>query len=170
MPENQSAYHLFFEAMKINEKIKERREHLGLSDTDIVERTNISIYEFGDIEAYPDELITVTYLKEVKELCVILKFDVFELFGISSHYPLKSEKETNHINYTLPRQKLIKKKREELKLSQEELGDNIGFNIIAIEEMEKDEEFLEKWTMELIIKLAKELKLPLNSLIIWNSK
>ena len=143
---------------------------MGLSDTDIVEKTNISICEFGDIEAYPDELVTVTFLKEVKELCVILKFDVFELFGISSHYPLKNEGETNHIDHTLPRHKLIKKKREELGLSQEELGDNLGFYTIAIEEMEKDEEFLERWTMELIIKLAKELKLSLNSLIIWNVK
>jgi len=154
--------------MRINEKIKARRELLELTDTDVVEKTNISIDEYYDIEAYPDEVFTVTYLSELKQLFIVLDFDLFELFKLPPFFPFRKEERNLEFAHKLPRHRLIKKRREELKLSEEELGSIIGFYPKAITEMEQDENFLESWTLELIIKLAKALKLPLDSLVAWN--
>ena len=156
--------------MNINEKIIERREHLGLTDTDIVEKTNISIDEYYDIEAYPDEIFTVTNLRELKQLCIALDLDLFKLFKLSPFFPFKKEERNLEIAHNFPRHHLIKKRREELKLSQEELGELIGFEPIAVTHMEQDETYLESWSLELVIILTKALKLPLDSLVKWNPK
>ena len=159
-----------FYIMKINEKIKKAREKLGLIDTDIVEKTDISIDEYCDIESYPDEIFTVTDLKELKQLCIVLGFDLFELFRLSPFFPFEKDDRNFEFAYKFPRHHLIKKRREELKLSEEELGALIGFEPIAIKNMEQDETFLESWTLELIVKLAKALRLPLDSLVAWAPK
>jgi DNA-binding XRE family transcriptional regulator len=148
---------------KINEKITQKRENLGMSDTYVSSKIGITIDEYFDIETYPDEIFTVTSLREVKSLLNLLSLDFFELFEIECAFC--DQKKPFLEEYLLPRNELVKKRRLAKRMSTEELGDRIGFYEIAISNMEKDENFLEGWVIENITNLANELDIPIQILL-----
>ena len=148
---------------EINEQIAQRREALGLSDTYVSSKIGITIDEYFDIELYPDEIFTVTNLREVKLLLNLLSLDFFELFEIECAFC--DLKKPFISDYLLPRNELIKKTRIAKKMSAEELGDRVGFYEIAITNMEKDKDFLEEWVIVNITNLANELDIPIQILV-----
>jgi hypothetical protein len=148
---------------KINEKITQKRQNLGLSDTYVSSKIGITIDEYFDIETYPDEIFTVTILREVKSLLNLLTLDFFELFEIECAFC--DLKKFFNSEYLLSRNELIKKKRLAKSISPKELGDRLGFYEVAIAKMEKDENFLEGWVIENIANLANELDIPFQILI-----
>jgi DNA-binding XRE family transcriptional regulator len=148
---------------KINEKITQKRENLGMSDTFVSSKIGITIDEYFDIEAYPDEIFTVTSLREVKSLLNLLSLDFFELSEIQCAFC--AQKKPFLEEYFLPRNELIKKKRLGKGMSPEELGDILGFYEITITNMEKDANFLEEWVIENIANLANELDIPIQILL-----
>jgi len=152
--------------MKINQKIKQRREELGISIDEITDQTGLDEEDFEDIETYADELITSTDLSEVRHLCEILNFKLLELFDLPPNFPLENEEDAKTwLNCTLPRHQLIEQRREELGLSQKQLAEQVGFYTVAVREMEKNPDFLESWSMEHIIELAETLKVPIEILL-----
>jgi len=60
---------------------------------------------------------------------------------------------------------MIRARRANLGLTQDQLGDLIGFETVAIVNMEKDPDFLESWSGELIVELAGYLEVPAQVLL-----
>jgi transcriptional regulator with XRE-family HTH domain len=142
--------------------IKARREALGLSDVQVGERTGLSVYEYGDIEQYADEIFSVTDLRQVRVLCQVLGIDLFELFDLTCEFCGQNQLSTD---YLLPRNELVRKQRLALGMSEEQLGDDIGFEARTVQYLEEDKDHLEGWSYELIEELAKLLKLPVQILL-----
>lgn len=142
----------------INEKIKARRLELGLRDVEVARQTRLSIYEYGDIESHAHEVFLVAPLYHVKKLCTALKMDFFMLFEQSCAF---CEGGVPHMDdYWMRRSSLVRKKREALGLSAEELGDSVGFYGTEIELMETYTAHLESWVIENIFELATQLQIP----------
>lgn len=142
--------------------IKARREALGLSDVQVSERTGLSVYEYGDIEQYADEVYSVTDLRQARVLCQVLGIDLFELFDLKCEFCGQAQLSAN---YSLPRNEVIRKQRLALGISEEQLGDDIGFEARTVQYLEEDKDHLEGWSFELIEELAKLLMLPLQVLL-----
>lgn len=142
----------------INEKIKARRLELGLRDLEAARQARQSIYEYGDIESYADEVFVVVPLYHVKKLCSVLKTNFFTLFEIPCAFC--EEGATHQDDYWLRRDFLVHKKREALGLSTEELGDRVGFYGTEIELIETYTAHLESWVIENILELAAQLQIP----------
>lgn len=149
--------------MQINQQIRERRLLLGLTDCDVANESNISIAEYNDIEAYPDELYTVVHLQVVKRICDVLSINLMDLLGLGCRF---CEDGQPFIEiYLLSRNLLISKQRTKLGLSLDDVGNQIGFESRAIERMENESDFLDKWCLENIDNLSKALCIPLQILL-----
>lgn len=144
-------------------RIKKRRENLGLSYTYVASQINQSQASYWDMEMDKTEVFSVTPLSSIKALCKLFSVSFFDLFGLRCDFCQKGKPFDQ--DYLLPRNELIKKRREALGLSREELGDRVGFYEIAIISMEEDPDYLETWVLENIIHLGKELKIPLQILL-----
>jgi len=141
-----------------NKLIKSRREALGLTDVQVAEATGLSIHEYGDIERHADEIFTVTELRQVRKLATNVGIELFQLFDLNCAFC--EQQQSSQQEYSLPRNELIRRQRTALGLTQDLLGDEIGFEVVAIQDMETREDFLEDWSFELIRNLAKILKTP----------
>jgi len=147
----------------INEKIKLLRLQLNLSESEVARRIRQSIYEYGDIESHPSEIFSVVPVYHIKKLCTVLQTDIFKLFDISCSFC--EENTTQHEDYFLRRDLLIHKRRNELGITSEELGDKIGFYENEIILIETYTAHLESWVLENISELANQLKIPLQILL-----
>jgi DNA-binding XRE family transcriptional regulator len=149
--------------MDVNEKIKRRRKELGLSDTEVANKVGLSIHEYGDVEQHADEIFAVVELLRVKEICQMLKFDFFELFDMNCSFCREGNQHLE--SYSLPRNDLIRKRRIEMGLSVEELGDRIGFEETAVKDMEKDTDYLETWPINYVKDLSAITSVPFQILL-----
>ena len=141
--------------MKINETIKQARIACGLNDRELADHLGITISEYMDIEFHEDELASVVDLHVVRQLCQILQLDAYDLLRIPEDNCSTDQK----------RNELIISQMNKLGISNEDLADRIGFEVVAVEEMQADPDFLEKWTYNLIKELAKVLELPIQCLL-----
>jgi transcriptional regulator with XRE-family HTH domain len=152
----------------VTKKIVTRRKELGFTDKEVASQCGLSIHEYYDIELHSDEIFTVTSLRSVKKLCSILKFDFFELFEIPCAFC--EENKAFAEEYRLPRNELIRKRRDWKGLSAEELGDRIGFHQAEIHKLETDPEHLESWPLSFILELASQLDAPIQVLLALRCK
>ncbi|MBU2714253.1 helix-turn-helix domain-containing protein [Zooshikella harenae] len=146
--------------MSISEKLKRRRISLGMTDLELSKKSGLTIYEYGDLESFDDELETVLDLKRLKQLLAVLQTNYFDFFEAS-----KSNLGQFNSLVDMPRNKLIKTRREQLNKSKSELSDDIGFYEYVIDSMESEEDFLENWCIENIKQLAKALNIPVELLM-----
>lgn len=146
-----------------NERIKARRLSLRLADVEVAQKSGLSIHEYCDIEKLKDEILTVTPLSDVKRLCETLNLSVFEILGIECDYCTRRSKVDNGARLT--RERLIRMAREEVGLSEFDLGEQLGFEPEAIHEMEQDPKFLENWPIVHISNLAMAIDVPLQDLL-----
>jgi DNA-binding XRE family transcriptional regulator len=102
-------------------------------------------------------------LHALRSICAALGLDILTLFGIECHFCAGNCPDADL--FRLGRNELISRRREAVGLTREQLGDRIGFETTAIEEMERDPAFLEQWSVELILELAKELRIPEHALL-----
>ena len=149
--------------MNVNEKIKVRRQELGLTDVEVAKLAGLSIQDYSSIEMHVDEIVLYPHLYEVKEILKILKIDFFDLFEM--HCDFCEEGKQYLKDYSLPRNELIHKRRIEMGLSASELGDRIGFEESAINDMEKDPNYLETWAIDFINDLSRVIDVPLQILL-----
>ncbi len=149
--------------MNVNEKIKARREELGLKDSEIAKQISLTWNEYFDIELHQHEILQVVELRRVKTLCQVLNFEFSELFEMRCHFCEEGKQYLK--DYSLPRNELIHKRRTEMGLSASELGDQIGFEEAAVNDMEKDQNYLETWAIDYIRDLSRVIDVPLQILL-----
>ena len=142
----------------INEKIKTRRLELKLSEAAAAHQARLSIYEYGDIECYADEVFTSVPLYHVKKICTSLKIDFLAFLEIPCAFC--SDKKDHSDDYWLRRNSLIKKRREIIGLSPEDLGNKVGFNSKEVDLIETYTAHLESWAIEKIFELAAQIQIP----------
>jgi DNA-binding XRE family transcriptional regulator len=135
---------------------------LNLKDTQVAQRAGLSIDEYFDVELHPDEIYTVTPLGTVKNLAHVLGFDFMSLFEMPCPFCCGA---IVLDDYSLPRNVLIRKKRENKGLSADQLGDRIGFATVAVNNMEADPAFLETWALVYIQELAEAIDVPFQVLL-----
>jgi transcriptional regulator with XRE-family HTH domain len=151
--------------MRAHEVIRKAREQAGLSDTDIAARSGLSLYEYGDIETYADEFTTAISLAAAKAICRAVHLHLSDVIALE---PLG--RDAGHLAVPsdlagLPRNVLLRKRREALGLSLNQLADAIGFEDIVIERAEANSDLLETLPIRVVADLAASLQLPLRSLI-----
>jgi len=143
--------------MRANEKIKNRRLEVGLSEVEAAQRSGLSTDGYWDVELYDDEIFEVVNLKNVKQLCSVFELDPFELFELECAFcagaPFLQD-------YLLPRNEIVRRHRLANGWSTEVLGDKIGFYTQAIDDIETDPEYLDSWSVNLVRELASHLGAP----------
>jgi len=164
MPANPQIQPQSISAMKTNELITSRRTELGLQRKEVAERAGIGADAYRDIECYEDEAFTAVELRHLKAICRVLGLRLEDLIQISGELFERIDVGTE----ATPRNVLVSRARVALGLSQDELGDLIGFETIAIRGMEADQDYLEGWPIDLLRELSTVLRLPFESLL-WPS-
>jgi len=131
---------------------------LGFGEVEVAERCGLSVYEYGDIEQHRNEFFDVVHLRQARCLCEVLGLDPFAVFDLDCAFCTGDTVPRD--DFSLPRNELVRKMRVARRFSQDELGDEIGFETAAIENMENDPDFFESWSIELVSDLAAILKIP----------
>jgi transcriptional regulator with XRE-family HTH domain len=149
--------------MKPNEVIQIRREALGLKLEDVAATAALGVSAYWDIELHEDEAYSVANLSHLRAILKLLGLDMLPLFDIDCEF-CKNQGLRLDL-FDVPRSDLVTRRRVELGLTREQLGDLVGFEIIAIEWMEQGSDFLESWSIELIQDLANALSLPVHALL-----
>jgi transcriptional regulator with XRE-family HTH domain len=149
--------------MKPNQQIRNQREQLRLTEADVAAKAGLTRSAYRDIEWYEDEAYTATPLRALRAIGEILELDLLSLFGI--HCALCSGDRSVTEMFRVPRNTLIAERRAALGLTREQLGDDLGFETIAVEELEQDPDYVDRWPIELIQQLATQLRLPMTPLL-----
>src|SRR6266545_1981642 len=111
--------------VSISEAIRKARERLNLSEAGVAARTGLSPNEYFDLENHDDEAVDVVHLREVKKVAGVLHLDLLGLFGIRCMVCEHPEPPTPDPHVT--RNELVRRTREAMGLSQDDLGDRVGF-------------------------------------------
>ncbi|MDJ0946287.1 MAG: helix-turn-helix transcriptional regulator [Kiloniellales bacterium] len=142
---------------QVNELIREKRKALGLPEAEISESCGLSIMEYHDLEAYPDEAFAVLRLGNLLCVCDRLDLEIGQLFGWQAGARL-SHGEMAHKD-------IISRIRESRGLSVAELSDAAGVKEQGIEQAETDTSTLLAWPVEFVKALADALQLSPMDLI-----
>ena len=151
--------------MRAHELIRQARERAGLSAEEVAARVGLSAPEYIDVETHPDEFIEVIAVSEARALCDELGLQLAE---VVAGEPLEANLSTKpHADRTMvPRDVRIRQKREALGISVAELAFAIGFEDVAVENIEADEQYLDSLPIAVVAELAWKLSLPLTCLIL----
>ena len=147
----------------INERIKLRRMELGVTDVALAKEVGLSIEEYSDVERHADELFSTVELHTAKKICESLKLDFFFLLKMRCAFCEEGRPYSDE--YSRRRDELIRIRRNQLGLTVEALGDCIGFETVAVNNMESDPNYLETWPVRFIDDLADALDVPLQILV-----
>ena len=142
---------------QVNEMIRERREALGLSEARISESCGLSLVEYHDLEAYPDEAFTVLRLGNLICVCDSLDLEIGELFGW--------EADVGQSHEVVEYKDFISRIRQSRGLSVAELSNAAGVKEQGIVEAEMDTSALLVWPVEFVKALADALQLSPMDLI-----
>jgi len=143
--------------MRANERIRDRRIELGLSDVEVARRSGLSIHEYCDAEWHDNELLAVVNLRNLKQLCLVLDLDPFDVLEFKCAFCTGS----GYLpEYHLPRNEIVRRQRLVKGWSVKELGDKIGFYEEVIQHIEIDADYLDSWSANLVKDLAKHLDVP----------
>lgn len=148
--------------MKPNEFLRSRRESLGLTDGDVAARAGMTIHEYGDIEQHEKESTDVVSLRQLRRVLSVLESSIPLFLGSIEIAPPASTQEIQY--FYASRADLIKKSREAMGIAPKDLAETLGYDVDAINALENDPTFLDEWPLELIGRLAQELRLPLRVL------
>jgi transcriptional regulator with XRE-family HTH domain len=149
--------------VNVAQRIKHRREELGLTDSYVALNCGLSTHEYWDIEHHADEICEVAQLAAVKKILKILRADFFDFFSAPCFFC--EERKGSLEDYQRPRNELIRAWREKKGWSREELGDRVGFYEVEMQNLENDPNHIESWCLADIQLLATELDLPLQYLL-----
>jgi transcriptional regulator with XRE-family HTH domain len=141
----------------IPEQIVTRREELGLSEVDVAEACGMSIYEYGDVEAYDNELVQQVDLSHAKRLCRVLNLDFLTLVGAGKDTTDRQAEDSNAGR--MLRNEIFQQARLRLGLSVEHVADVVGYEPIAIESIETDPNDIETRSVKLFLDLCQVLQL-----------
>lgn len=151
--------------MNISDRVSERRESLDISAEDMAQRLRINFPSYLDIEGYNEELMELVDLYVVKKLVKILQFDLLNLLQIECGFC--GQGRLFESDYYLSRPELIQKRREKMRLTQEQLGEKINFYAGEMAFLEKYTAHLESWRIDDILNLANTIDVPPQILFDW---
>lgn len=140
-----------------NDVIRARRESLGLSEVSISEKCGLSIMEYHDLEAYPDEAFSALKLENILCVCDQLGLKIGELFNWES--------DVSQLTASEDQENFIIRCRRIRGLSVTELSDASGVKEEGIVEAEADVSALLTWPIEFVKALADALQVPPMDLI-----
>jgi transcriptional regulator with XRE-family HTH domain len=149
--------------MATNEVFRNARTKLGLTQAEVARRSGLSVNEYSDVEHHGDEALRVVHLRSLRSLSEVLQLDLVKVFGIECAFCGK--KEASRVGAARPRNEVIREARAGLALSQADLADRIGFEPRIVERMEANPDFLEGWSLELVVSLAGVLKVQAQVLL-----
>lgn len=118
--------------MRPNERVKERRLGLGLTENEIASRLGISVSAYADLEDYEHEIFDQVSVARANQLCAILGLDLCDLLGIRGDGAPSSINDEN-------RSTMVRSARDRLKLSTAALAESTGFAASMIESLERDD-------------------------------
>jgi len=145
--------------VNVGERIRARRESLGLGAALVAASAGLSADEYDDVEMHDDELVQVVQLRHARKLCDALQLDLLVLAGVVCGHTGAP------VSGATARNELVRAQRAALGLSQAQLGDLIGFETSAIAAMEDDPDYLDGWSIELVVELSGHLRLPPQALL-----
>jgi len=134
--------------MKLNEHLRSARLRLGLSEQTLAERSELTIYELGDVEARPDELLTTITSQAALRLCRELGVDVCDLLGLGSTSDLSQEELKAYLHRI----------RKASGLTSVELDDLIGYEEGFVQKLEDGSVDLAEYPLQLAMDIADETK------------
>lgn len=143
--------------MNVNEMLLAERTKLGLTNAEVARRAGLSLDEYRDLEQHADEAVRVLHLRNLRLLCAVLGLDPLDLLGITCAFCAGTAADL------VPgggRHEVVRTRRVALGLSQEDLAEHIGFESGVVGDIERDPEYLEGWSAELVLSLARVLEVP----------
>lgn len=143
--------------MTVNELLRAQRTRLGLAETEVARRAGLSLDEYRDVEQHEDEALQVLHLRKLRLLCSVLALDPFDLFDVPCAFCAGTDAGL------VPggrRHEVVRSRRVALGLSQDDLAERIGFEVGVVDDIERDPDYLEGWSVELVLSLARVLAVP----------
>lgn len=139
----------------IGKFIEQKRSALGISDEVFMRALGLSSMELYDLEAYEDELMSVFSLAHARAVSSILGMpiaDLLETCGwISNGTDSAATPET--------RSDMIAKAQLRCGLTDDELADAIGFDVVVVTKLKMAPSFIETLPLRTILELATALNL-----------
>ncbi len=143
--------------MTVNELLRDQRTRLGLTEAEVAGRAGLSLDEYRDVEQHEDEAVQVLRLRNLRLLCSVLALDPLDLFGVPCAFCARTD---SGLVSGGGRQEVVRSRRVALGWSQAELAERIGFEAGVVDDIERDPEYLEGWSVELVLSLAQVLGVP----------
>lgn len=106
--------------MEYGDRVRERREALGITEGEAETCLDINSHWYWDLEHFDDELTMTLSLAQVSRLCTLLRMEPFELLG--------EEPPQRHVSPAELRDLV----REDCRLRQwsvEEFGEHVGWDV-----------------------------------------
>lgn len=141
----------------VNERFRAQRTRLGLTEAEASGRAGLSLDEYRDVEQHKDEAAQVLHLGNLRLLCSVLGLDPLDLFGIPCAFCAGTD---TGLGDRRGREEVVRTRRVALGLSQADLAERIGFEAGVVNDIERDPEYLEGWSVELVLSLAQVLEVP----------
>lgn len=139
-------------SVPVHSLIKQQREQLGITESELARRIGVSEGEYRDLESYDDELVMVLPLKNARLLAGALGFDLATLLVAGS--------QRGGSNATAgPRNVVLADARNSLGVSMSKMADDIGFEEVFVQNIEESDYALECFPYEVVKIVAKYLKL-----------
>lgn len=142
--------------LSISKLIKVRRIELGISEITFAEILGISLDSYLDIERYPEEFFTQISLSNAKTICKYVNLKLLDIVEVK--FP--ELKEINSVTESIPIRDLFKQRRSELGLTTETLADMIGYNEVAVLEVESEENGIDSLAIDDVVGLLTILGIP----------
>lgn len=136
--------------MKVNERIREARLKSGYAEAELAQRTGLTVYELGDVEARPDEFSTTITSQSAIQLCRELKLSPSELLDFA---------DTN-VPVSLELSGYVQQIRRLAELTPTQLDDLLGYERGFVEKVETGAVDLRNYPLELAFNIADHTHSP----------
>jgi DNA-binding XRE family transcriptional regulator len=148
----------------IGQVIRRAREALGLEAALCATEVGLSDMHYYDLEAYDHEFFDNISLGTARRLCDLLGLDVLELTAAHVNGTIRERSPATNAMFH-SRHALISKTRLGLNLTEESLGDAIGFETITVRQLERTPDFIESLPIRVVVNTAIALGLDPGLLI-----
>lgn len=105
-------------------KIRQLRLAVGRSEKEMAESIGINLPSYYDLESYDEEVIDCLSLKELKQMCEVLKIAPVDLLSDAA----KNNSRLNHLSFT-EFTEMVKKHIESKGITVSEFEDRVGWEI-----------------------------------------
>jgi transcriptional regulator with XRE-family HTH domain len=139
-------------------KIKERRVEKGFSEIECAADAGLSIHEYDDVESYEDEFIRVLSLGKARRIATKLELSLEELLGDYLGHSDRKSAVADSVPAG-PRHSLVRRARLANGLSVSELADKIGYEDVAIDNLENSSDYFEVLCIDVLLDIAEVLGL-----------